>query len=281
MVKQVATVRARGLGAELRGLRNKTGMTVREVGDRLGWSAATLSRTENGLRSASTEDVAALLAVYGISGYVRDRLIAMARENGQNGWLEPAGLTMPSQLPALIGFEAEATEIFNVELNLIPGLLQTPRYTRAQMTAGGVHPKSVEARVATRLGRQAILTKPCAPQFLAILDEAVLRRPIGGREVMAEQLRHLVKLTAQRNVTLLVIPFSVGAHAALTGAYVVLNFEKAPTIVHLEHKRSSLFLDDQADVAFFVQGLTALRRSALTPERSAKFIANVAAEYES
>jgi transcriptional regulator with XRE-family HTH domain len=271
MPKRPATVRARGLGAELRELREAKGLTTREVAKSLGWSASTVSRTENGVRNVSSEDVAALLVLYGVTGRDRDRLLNLARESDQPGWWETRHPGLPSQLTALIGFESQATEIVDVALTLVPGLF---------IEADGVPTAQAETRVATRLGRQAVLTRPDPPAYSLVLDEASLHRPVGGRQVMAEQLHHMVRTMKRPNITVQVLPFDRGAHAALTGAYVVLRFPKARTIVHLEHKRSSLFLDEPDDVAPFVAGLDTLRHVALDPTRSAEVIAAMAAEYE-
>jgi transcriptional regulator with XRE-family HTH domain len=280
MPKRPATVRARGLGAELRELREAKKLTTREVAKDLGWSASTVSRTENGMRNISSEDVAALLVLYGVTGKERDRLLTMARESDQPGWWETQHPGLPSQLTALIGFESQATQIVDVQLVLVPGLLQTPEYTRSVMTRTGVQRNELENLVATRLGRQVVLSRPNPPRYHAIIDEAVLRRPIGGRAVMNEQLRHLVRMTERPNVTLQVVPFEEGAHEGLAGSFVMLGFATARTIIHLEHKRSSLFLDEPENVSPFVSGVDTLRDVAMSPPDSAEFIASIATDYK-
>jgi len=281
MPKRPATVRARGLGAELRELRDAKKLTTREVAKHLGWSASTVSRTENGMRNISSEDVAALLVLYGVTGKERDRLLALARESDQPGWWETQHPGLPSQLTALIGFESQATQIVDVELILMPGLLQTPEYARAMLDAASVPGLQAETRVATRLGRQALLSRPAPPEYLAIVDESVLRRPVGGKAVMAEQIRHMCRATERPNVAVQVIPYDLGAHAGLSGSYVLLEFAKARTIVHLEHKRSSLFLDEPDDIAPFVATVDTLRNVALDPIRSIECLKSLAVEYES
>jgi transcriptional regulator with XRE-family HTH domain len=280
MPKRPATVRARGLGAELRELRHNTGLSTRAVAARLDWSPSMLNRIENGQRTITTEDVSALLVLYEITGAERDRLLGLARDSTQPGWWETRAPGLPSQLTALIGFESQATHITDVQLALIPGLLQTPEYTRALMQGGGVPALEAETRVATRLGRQAVLSRPHPPEYLAIIDEASLRRPVGDEAVMAEQLRHVVRVAKRQNTTVQVIPYQQGAHPGLNGAYVILKFAKARTIVHLEHKRSSLFLDEPDDVKPFVAGVDTLREVALDPAQSAAFLDTVAAEYD-
>ena len=281
MPKRPATVRARGLGADRRELRDAKKLTTREVAKHLGWSASTVSRTENGMRNISSEDVAALLVLYGVTGKERDRLLTLARESDQPGWWETQHPGLPSQLTALIGFESQATQIVDVELILVPGLLQTAEYARAMLNAASVPGLQAETRVATRLGRQALLSRPNPPEYLAIVDESVLRRPVGGKAVMAEQIRHMCRAAERPNVTLQVIPYDLGAHAGLSGSYVLLEFAKARTIVHLEHKRSSLFLDEPDDIAPFVATVDTLRNVALDPVRSIEFLKSLTVEYES
>ena len=280
MPRRPPSARARGLGAELRDLRLATGQSARTVADRLGWSPSTLSRLENGLRSISTEDVAALLVVYQVTGDDRDRLLALAREIDRPGWWETGPAGIPNQLTALIGFEAQASRITDVAMLLIPGLLQTPDYARAVMTGGGVPAHEVDARVATRLGRQAILTRPLPPHLRVLLDEAAVRRPIGGPTIMAAQLRHLATTAARPNITIQVLPAALGAHPGIDGSYVVLQFDKAPTLVHLEHLRSSLFVDSPADVQPFLDAADTLATQALDPAASADLLTTAADDYE-
>jgi transcriptional regulator with XRE-family HTH domain len=280
MPKSPATARARGLGAELRELRKKAGLSTRDVAQQLRWSASTLNRIENGGRNTSSEDVAALLALYKVTGEERDRLLEFAREADHPGWWETTGSKLPAQLTALIGFESEATHITYVDLSLVPGLLQIPEYTRALLAGGGVAKSEIETLVVTRLGRQAILSKPNPPHYLAIIDEAVLRRPIGGPKVMTAQLRHLLTVTERPNVTVQVIPFQHGAHPGLDGPYVLLNFAKAQPLVHLEHKRSGIFVDEPDDVEVFTQTTETLQATALDPNRSHQFIVSIAHEHE-
>jgi transcriptional regulator with XRE-family HTH domain len=280
MTKQSATVRARALGTELQKLRTAAGLKLIDVADRLGWSAATLSRTENGLRRIGPEDLGSLLVLYQVPAHERARLFAFARDVEQPGWWETGEAIMPKQLVSLISFESQAIRISDVTLGLVPGLLQIPEYARAVLIASRVPDSQVEPRVAARLGRQAVLTRPGAPRFLAIIDQAVLHRVLGGAEVMARQLRHLIQAAERPNITIQVIPFSHGGHPGLNGSYFVLEFEGAPTIVHLEHWQSSLFLDDPADTAVFVAGLTTLQDIALDPARSLEMIEAAAGTYE-
>ncbi len=280
MPKRPATVRARGLGTELRDLRNKVGLSTREVAHQLEWSASTLNRIENGGRNITSEDVSALCVLYEITGKERDRLLELAREADQPGWWQRASPGLPTQLTTLIGFESEATRITDVSLVLVPGLLQIPEYTRALLTGFGAPKSELETLVVTRLGRQALLSKPSPPDFSAILDEAVLRRPVGGRHVMAAQLRHVIRTSQRPNITVQVIPFDLGEHAGLNGSYLLLEFSRARTLVHLEHRRSGIFVDDPVDVDPFREIAETLHETALDSAQSTKLIASIAHEYE-
>lgn len=279
MTRQNVRAKARGLGAELADLRQQAGMTLREVADRLGWSAPTLCRIENGTRDTTTEEVAALLVIYKITGARNDRLVELARTIDQPGWWETSASGLPGQLTALCAFEAEATKITDISMILVPGLLQTAEYARAVMETGEVPHGSVENMVATRLARQSILSRHTPPEVHVILDEVVFHRAIGGPVVMADQLRHLVRTAARRHVTVQVL--RQAGHAALDGSYVTLEFRPpAQPFVHLEHLRSSLFLDEPEDVRAFLTTTASLTRKALDPARSLEFLARTARRYE-
>lgn len=273
------TARMRSLATELKDLRTEAGLNTRDAAKAVGMSASTLNRLENGGKTIEAEDVSALLVAYGVTGPDRERLMNLSREPHLSGWWETGGTPLPQQLPALIRFESEATRIVHASMLRIPGLMQTPEYIRAVMTSGGVVGAEMEAMVATRLGRQAILTKPKPPGYLAIIDEAPLRRPAGGPKVMASQVRHIIELAGKRHIDVRVMPFSAGPHTGLDGTYVILDFAKARTIVHLEHKRSSLFLDEPEDVASFHEATDRLVRTALGPADSLDFLAGLADDY--
>lgn len=275
-----ATVRARGLGAELKELRLHAGLTTRKVGELAGWSHATVSRMEVGTRGVTPEEVATLLAIYQVTGETRDRLLDLAREVDRPGWWETGDTAIPQQLTALIGFEAQAARIIDVALLLVPGLLQTADYTRAIMAAADIPKATAETRIATRLGRQAILSEPNAPRLLAFIDEGVLHRPLGGSRTMRDQLHHLVNTAQQPRVEVRVLPFTETGHRALNGSFTMLEFTKARAIVLLEHKRSSLFLDDPKDSEAFAEDIAVLQETALNHDDSVEFISDFAQRYE-
>jgi transcriptional regulator with XRE-family HTH domain len=280
MTKKHGTARVRGLAAELKDLRANAGLNTREAAKRVGMSPATLNRMELGNREITPEDMASLLVVYGVTGVERERLLSMAREASLPGWWETMGDRISDELPALISFESEATRIVDVTLVRIPGLMQTPDYIREIMTSAGVVGSKMEAMVATRLGRQAVLTRPAPPHYLTIIDEAALRRPLGGPKVMAEQIRQVISLTGRPNIDVHVIPFERGAHTGLDGTYTTFYFTKADTLVYLEHKGVSLFLDEPDDVLPFHEATATLVETALNSPDSVDFLAQVAADYD-
>lgn len=278
MARENVRAKARGLGAELADLREQAGMTLREVAERLDWSAPTLCRIENGKRDSSPEEIAALLVVYKITGARNDRMVHMAKTIDQSGWWEimPEGLSR--HLTALRAFEAEATRLTDVSMILVPGLLQTPEYTRAVVEASGA--KEIDDLVAIKVGRQAVLGRRKPPEMHAIIDEAVLRRPLGGPEIMAAQLRKLVREAARPHITIQVL--CAPAHRALTGSYYTLEFpHPAKPFVLLENYQSSSFMDDVNFVQLYLTNTTTLAETALDPMRSQEFLAHLAQRYES
>ncbi|MEQ4303737.1 helix-turn-helix transcriptional regulator [Plantactinospora sp. B6F1] len=277
--QQPATVVGRGLGGELRQLRQDRRLTAASVTKQLGWQPSRLSRMETGQQGIHLEDVAALLVVYGVTGEERKRLLGLVERAKDTGWWEVLG-NLPAESRTLIRLEAEATAIVNWQPLLVPGLLQTADYARAVMNGCGVGEADAQTRVAARLGRQAILTRAEPPKLNVLLDEMVLRRVLGSPRVMVRQLRHLVEAAERPNVTLRVVPFELGAHTGLDGPIVLLDFARNRSVVHLEHKMSGLFLDEPERVALFRQETDRLAEVALSAAESVEFVARVATECE-
>lgn len=273
------TARIRSIATELAQLREQAGWSTREAARKVDMSPATLNRLENGSRAINPEEVSALLVAYDVVGLDRERLLKLSREANMPGWWETGNGALPKELPALISFEAEATTITDMSMLLIPGLLQTPDYIRAVMSSGGVVGADAETMVAARMGRQSVLSKPRPPKYRAIVDEAALRRPVGGASVMAAQVRHLLDCARRPHIDVLVLPFGRGAHTGLDGSYVLLEFAKARPIVHLEHKRSSIFVDQPDDVSPFRAATDTLVSTALAPVDSVEFLSGMAEEF--
>jgi transcriptional regulator with XRE-family HTH domain len=273
------TVVGRGLGGELRELRQAKRLGLRRVAARLDWQASKLSRMETGVQGIRAEDVASLLVIYGVTGDERKRLLGMAERSGETGWWEVIG-GLSDESRTLIRLEAEATSIVNWEPLLVPGLLQTADYAQALMRDGGIDEHDAQSRVAARLGRQAILSRPQPPMLRMILDEMVLRRVLGDHRVMARQLRHLIDVAERPNITVRVVPLAVGGHAGLDGSFALFDFPRNKSVVYLDHKISGLFLEEAPQVAFFRREADRLDEVALSPTESVDFVARAATEHE-
>ena len=275
------TARARRLRHELRRLREQAGLTHSEVAHRLEWSASKLSRIENGQSRVNTGDVADLLDAYGITDQAtREALIQLAREARRRGWWTRYTDILGSG--TYIGLEAEASAIHTYESQFVPGLLQTEDYARAAITGGQVRPDpdTVERRVAARIARQELLTRPEPPEIWAILDESVILRPVGGPAVMRAQLRHLTEVSTRPNatVTLQVLPLSAGAHPGMNGPFVILGFQnpKDPPMVHLETATDGLYLEEPPDIERYTLRFSHLVARALGPNESRAIITALA-----
>lgn len=241
-------VNSRGIGMELARHRKAAGRTLDQLGKQLGMSVSTLSRLENGKRDPTSEEVAAILAILGVTGMERDHLLMQAR-NAADSLM----ITRHSGSRARIyqGFEAAATMITSFELMVVPGLAQTAKYAHALLSALRVNDDAsvIESIVDQRMSRQAILTRKRPPHVNWILPELALRQPIGGPAVMADQVRHLIELAGLDNVSIRIIPATVAAHAGLSGQFVILDFADQPSLVFVEVRATGLYSDDAADVA--------------------------------
>ncbi|SDI59629.1 Helix-turn-helix domain-containing protein [Actinokineospora alba] len=267
------------MAAELKDLRVQAGLTTRAVAARVGFSSAGLNRSELGKRVPSLEEVGALLAVYSVVGKKRARILELTRAANTPGWWETGDLPRQVQLPALITFESQATRIVNFGPLLIPGLLQTHNYIRAVMRYGGIPEADAEVRIATRVRRQTVLTKSRGPSYLAILDEAALRRPIGGSLVMADQIRKLIEMSELPNVTIRAIPFRRGGYLA-AGGFSLLNFSKATPIVFLDQRKVGAFLHKPDDTCAYQHYTDTMLKIALSAEESVDFLARMATDHE-
>jgi hypothetical protein len=271
------------LGAHLRRLREAREITREEAGYAIRGSESKISRLELGRVGFKGRDVADLLALYGVEDDERERLIALARDANQPGWWHRYGDVLPNWFQAYLGLEAAAVLIRTYEVQFIPGLLQTADYARAvvRLDHDRASEAEIERRVALRINRQRLLTRPDAPQFWAILDEASLRRPIGGSAVMRVQLQALIEASKLPNVRLQVIPFNAGGHAAAGGAFSLLRFpeEDLPDIVYIEQLTSALYLDKRDDVEHYVLAMERLCVEAEPPAHTASIIEKILHEH--
>ncbi|MFI0417863.1 helix-turn-helix transcriptional regulator [Spongiactinospora sp. 9N601] len=270
----VPTVRLRRLALELRQLREQAGMSREQVADATGMNRATLYRIEVAQAKPQGRTFQALLEVYRVPEARRKELTAILKSAHQQGWLQNTD-DLPSQYAALIGFEAEAMRMLNYESLFVPGLLQTENYARAAIagSAPDMSAEDVESRVIARMERQA---RREPPQTLkVVLDEAVLRREVGGPTIMREQLRRLLDDSERPDMTVQVIPFSVGAHPGMTGSFVILQFaDEDHEIVYLEASTTDLFLESKGDVYRYRRQFDRLCEQAATPEATRDLIAS-------
>ncbi|RFC73788.1 helix-turn-helix transcriptional regulator [Streptomyces sp. AcE210] len=276
------TVRRRRLGQELRRLRELKGMTAEEVAERLLVSQSKISRLENGRRSISQRDVRDLCGVYEVEDHrIVDSLMQMAKDSRQQGWWHSFG-DIPYSV--YIGLETDAASLRVYDPQVVPGLLQTRAYAETLIT--GALPETtttdIDKRVQVRVRRQERIAAPDNPLRLwTVLDESALRRVVGSRAVMREQLEHLVEQSQLPHVTVQVIPFDMGAHPGLNGQYAILEFPDAAdsSVVYIEGVTSDLYLEKANDVQKYSVMYEHLRAQALNVEQSRQFIAKIAQEY--
>ncbi|MFF1487426.1 helix-turn-helix domain-containing protein [Streptomyces sp. NPDC058319] len=275
------TARLRKLAREMRRLRSESGLTREEVTARTAVNEATLYRLEHGKGRPQKRTLIALLNEYGVDQQQREAILALSNQADEQGWLRPYHADLPDEYVGYISFEAEARSVRNYESSFIPGLLQTEGYARAVIK--GVLPtatgKEVDQRVQARNERQGVFSKNDPLELWAIVDEAALRRTVGGTEVMVDQLNHLAKMAAEPYVTLQVIPFKSGAHPGMPGSFVLMDFAPDdPLLVYIDSMAGDLFLEADEDVRRYNQIFDHLRAMALSPSDSADLIASVVRE---
>jgi transcriptional regulator with XRE-family HTH domain len=241
------------LGSQLRRLREGRQITCEEAGAAIRGSHSKISRLELGRVRFRRRDLVDLLTFYGITDATEQKaMLTLADRANEPGWWHSYSDILPNWFEVYIGLEEAASRIRAYEVQFVPGLLQTEDYARAVTLLG--HPTAagheVERRVGLRMRRQSLLTSDEPPQLWAVVDEAVLRRPLGGAQVMRRQLRHLQELTELPNVTLQMVPFKLGGHAAAGGPFSILRFAEGdlPDVVYLEQLTSSLYLDKRDEV---------------------------------
>ncbi|WP_424214946.1 helix-turn-helix domain-containing protein [Streptomyces sp. BI20] len=281
-------VRRRKLGEELRALRDRSGLTSGDAARMVGWHQSKISRIETGRSGVKPEDVTLLLDLYGDVGpRLRALVHALSVSAAPVGdpaadrqwWHAYRGL-LPSEYRDFITLEAAARTARTVELSVVPGLLQTPEYAR-EVTRAALGPSdgsTVEALVDVRLTRQDVLRTNPPLELSAVIDEAVLRRQIGGPEVMERQLRHLVDMGRLPHVSLQVLPFSMGGHLGLTGPFVIFSFPDIADldVVVLDHLTGSLHLERKEDLDAYGAAFRTIQERALSPQESSDLICALA-----
>ncbi len=277
------TVRRMLVGSQLRRLRVQSGLSREQAGAAIRASEWKIHRLENGQVGFKERDVVDLLRLYGVTdpGEVAD-LLAVAREANQPGWWQHYGDVVASWFRAYVDLESAASLIRSYEGQLVPGLLQTEAYARSVVRGAHLNDtaEEVERRVAFRMGRQSLLTRVDAPRLWVVVDEGVLRRPVGGPKVMRAQLGRLIEATALPNVTLQVLPFGAGAHPAMVGAFSILRFgdEELPDVVYVEHLTNALYLDKRDDVDQYLHVMETISVRSEPPSRTVEILSEILGE---
>jgi hypothetical protein len=279
------TIRRMMVGDQLRRLRTQRGLTREQAGEAIRASAWKIHRLENGQVGFKERDIVDLLNFYGVTDVEQAAaLVSMAREANEPGWWQRYGEILAPWFRYYVDLEAIATLIRSYEGQLVPGLLQTEDYVRAVIHGAQLDEtaESVEDRVALRLARQAVLERsnPAPPHLWAVVDEAALRRPVGGAKVMRAQLERLIQAAAMPNITLQILPFRAGAHPSMTGAFSVLRFadKELPDICYVEHLSGALYLDKRDDMDLYLHVMEAVCVHAESPSRTSKLLSEILAE---
>lgn len=270
------TVRRMVLGAQLRRLREAAGITRAQAGYAIRGSESKMSRLELGRVGFKKRDVADLLTLYGVHDEKdREQLLAMAAEANKPGWWHRYNDLLPSWFTDYVGLEESASRIQTLEMQFVPGLLQTEEYARVIACHGRKEwiNEEVERRIALRMQRQRILSRPNPPKVWAFLDESVLHRPIGGPKVLKKQLEVLLEWTSQPHVTVQILPYERSGHAAEC-AFTMLRFAEAelPDVVYIEHLTGALYLDKPEEREPYSRAIDRLAVDCETPAASRAMI---------
>jgi len=265
------------LGAQLRRLREAKRISLEEAGNAIRASHSKISRLETGRVGFKDRDISDLLSFYGVTDeQEREALRSLAARANAPGWWHDYSDVLPHWFEAYVGLEEAATQIRSYQVQFVPGLLQTGDYARAVVLLG--HPdvsgRELDRRVALRLARQVVLTRPDPPNIWVVLDEAALKRPIGGPAVMRAQLQHLLEFAQRPSVTVQIMPFLAGGHAAAGGPFSILRFAEfdLPDVVYLEQLTSALYLDKPEVVDNYLMVMERLCVAAVTPSNSIKHL---------
>jgi transcriptional regulator with XRE-family HTH domain len=271
-----SVIRRRQLARELRQLREAAGYSLEVAAVRLEWSTSKLSRIENGMQSIDIHSVRGMLDLYDLGGgraaYIQD----LTRAARQRGWWKAYGVDDLGYVP----LEAEASLVRQFTLAYVPGLLQTADYARAVMATSTLSRSAevLQNDLAVRVHRQRRLTSDEEPlELVALLDESVLLRPVGGPAVMRAQMEHVLIAAELPTVTVLVVPFRFGAHQGLDGPFSILSFGDLgePDLAYAEHALGATQVDKETEVARVTLAFDRLRSAALSPAESVELVSEV------
>jgi transcriptional regulator with XRE-family HTH domain len=270
------------LGAQLRRLREAAGVSRDDAGYHIRASGSKISRLELGRVSFKERDVSDLLDLYGVAGEHKSQLVQLTREANATPWWQKYREVVPDWFQVYVGLEEAAALIRVYEVQFVPGLLQTEEYARAVVMQGspGLSPDEVDNRVNVRLGRQRLFAKENAPRVWAIVDEAALRRPMGGRDVLAGQVKRLIEAVGEPNITLQVMPFKYGGHGAEGGAFTIMRFPEAdlPDMVYMEYLTGAHYIDKPEEVEVYAAVMERLSVAGTSPEKTRDILADILKE---
>jgi transcriptional regulator with XRE-family HTH domain len=269
------------LGAQLRNLREGRGISREDAGYTIRASGSKISRMELGRVSFKERDIADLLTLYGVEDPAeRAALVDLAQQANSPGWWHKYGDVLPDWFQVYVGLEEAASLIRVYEVQFVPGLLQTPDYTRAVVQSGRRGEEEIEHRVSLRQDRQRVLVRRDPPRLWVVIDEAALRRPIGGAEVMRGQIERLIDASKEPHVTIQVLPFRLGGHAAEAGAFTLMRFPELdlPDVVYTEQLTSAVYLDKREDVERYTEVIERLSVQSEPPERTTDILNRILEE---
>jgi transcriptional regulator with XRE-family HTH domain len=261
------------LGTHLRRLREANGITREAAGDAIRASHAKISRLELGRVGFKERDIVDLLSLYGVTeAGEREEYLSLARRANSRGWWHQDSNLLPSWFETYLGLEQAASVIRTYQVQFVPGLLQSEEYARSVILVGHQDESAddIDRRVRLRMNRQKMLTEPGAPQLWAVIDEAALSRPFGTRRVMHDQIEYLLEMTSLPNVTVQILPFEFGIHAAAGGPFTILRFAEAdlPDVVYLEQLNSAIYLDKRPEVEDYLAVMERVSVQAETPSET-------------
>lgn len=270
------------LGAQLRRLRDLAGVSRDEAGYHIRASGSKISRLELGRVSFKERDVADLLDLYGVVGEQKDQLLQLTHEANAMPWWQKYREVVPDWFQVYVGLEEAAALIRIYEVQFVPGLLQTEDYARAVVVQGApsLSPEEIDSRVAVRMGRQKLFSRENPARLWAVVDEAALRRPIGSRDVLAGQINRLIDATSEPNITLQVMPFKHGGHAAEGGAFTIMRFPEAdlPDMVYMEYLTGAHYIDKPDDVELYAAVMERLSVAGTSPEKTRDILGDILKE---
>jgi transcriptional regulator with XRE-family HTH domain len=269
------------LGSQLRRLREAAGVTTEDAGNLIRGSRSKISRMETGRVRFKVRDVADLLTLYGITDEpMRARFLTLARQSSKPDWWAKYCDVLPDWFETYLGLEAAASCIRSVETQFVPSLFQTEDYARAviKLSHQAATDGELDDRVAVRIKRQDLLTRPDPPKIWSIIDESVLRRPVARPAVMRAQFEHIIEVASMLQVTVQVMPFTRSGRSGESGSFSILRFQDRdlPDVVYIEHLTSAIYLEQRPDVEHYLEVMERLSGLALPPDETMRFIEKAA-----